>query len=174
MSSLITKIFQGKRTTKQSGYQSQVSEIGTPFEVKHNVHVGFNHATGKIEGLPTPWLNLISDANISQSEQLSNPEAVISALKMVTYSMRKKPKYLGNEDNINNEIQEIEDAWPSSKESSKLLLEEEDEEGEFDDQDYDHEESSTISSTLHKLGNLFLDIFKIISVYHANVSLSGH
>lgn len=154
MSSLINKIFQGKRTTKQSGYQSQVSEIGTPFEVRHNVHVGFNQATGKIEGLPTPWLNLINDANISQSEQLSNPEAVISALKVITYSMRKKPKYLGNEDNINNEIQEIEDAWPSSKESSKLLLEEDEESETQYDEQYDEEESSN-NNTLSKIGKTF-------------------
>lgn len=125
MSNIINKIFPSKRNTKQSGYPNQVSSIGQPFEVRHNVHVGINIATGKIEGLPEPWRNLIKGSNISQSEQLRNPEAVINALKLVTYSMKRKPeKYLANQDMINSEIKEIEDLWPRSKESSKVLLEE--------------------------------------------------
>lgn len=128
MSNIINKIFPGKRNTKQSGYSNQVSNIGQPFEVKHNVHVGINITTGKIEGLPEPWRNLINGSNISPSEQLKNPEAVINALKLVTYSMKRKPeKYLVNQDMINSEIKEIEDCWPRSKESSKILLDDDDE-----------------------------------------------
>lgn len=126
MSNIINRIFTSKRNTKQSGYPSQVSDIGTPFEVRHNVHVGFNHATGKIEGLPKPWLNLINGSHITQAEQANNPEAVISALKLVTYvsSKRAQDKYLVNQDMIDNEIMEIEDTWPRSKDSSKILEEE--------------------------------------------------
>lgn len=128
MSNIINKLFTSKRNqTKQSGYPSQVSSIGRPFQVRHNLHVGYNISTGKIEGLPAPWINLLKGANISTSEQEKNPEAVINALKLVTYSMKRKPeKYLANQDLINNEIKEIEETWPQSKESSKILLDDDD------------------------------------------------
>ncbi|UXI21953.1 neuferricin [Sarcoptes scabiei] len=124
MSNLINKIFPSKRNqTKQSGYPSSVNSIGRPFQVRHNLHVGYNLNTGKIEGLPTPWINLLKGANITSLEQQKNPEAVINALKLVTYSMKRKPeKYLANQEFINDEIQEIEETWPQSKESSKILL----------------------------------------------------
>ncbi|KAJ6215407.1 hypothetical protein RDWZM_009907 [Blomia tropicalis] len=124
MSNLINKIFTNKRNTKQSGTPQPVSEIGAPFEVRHNVHVGYNSTTGKIEGLPAPWLSLINGSNITPHEQAKNPEAVINALKLVTYNMTKNQqnKYLANQDLINSELDEIADTWPRSKESSRVLL----------------------------------------------------
>ncbi len=111
MSHLINKIFGGKPITKRnnkSGLNSEssrVSDIGKPFLVKHNVHVGFNPDTGKIEGLPTPWLDLLQEANISKTEQSENPKAVIDALKCYAYSMRKKPeKWIANQQTIDHEI----------------------------------------------------------------------
>lgn len=131
MSNIINKIFNtGKRNTKQSGYPQTVSQIGEPFEVRHNVHVGFNIATGKIEGLPEPWLCLINGSNITPQEQAKNPQAVINALKLLTHNMSHENKYLANQDMINNELQEIEDAWPRSKESSKVLLDDDDDQQE--------------------------------------------
>jgi hypothetical protein len=120
MSHLINKIFGGKPITKRnnkSGLNSEssrVSDIGKPFLVKHNVHVGFNPDTGKIEGLPTPWLDLLQEANISKTEQSENPKAVIDALKCYAYSMRKKPeKWIANQQTIDHEIEEIEHSWPT-------------------------------------------------------------
>lgn len=128
MSNIINKIFPSRRNqTKQSGYTPVVSNIGRPFQVKHNLHVGYNMDTGQIEGLPTPWVNLLRGANISRTEQQENPEAVINALQLVTYEMQRQPeKYLANQDLINTEIQEIEETWPQSKESSKILLDDDD------------------------------------------------
>ncbi|GBN26697.1 hypothetical protein AVEN_259921-1 [Araneus ventricosus] len=61
MSSLFTKL----RSSKKSSKKDQTpSEIGIPFSVKHNIHVGFNQDTGEIEGLPEPWLRLLQQANI--------------------------------------------------------------------------------------------------------------
>ena len=126
MSNLINKIFGGrpiggtKRQAKvgqsSSEADNRISDIGKPFLVKHNVHVGFNPDTGKIEGLPVPWLNLLEEAHIGTTEQLENPNAVINALKVYAYSMRKKPeKYLANQATIDDETEEIEHMMPGVK-----------------------------------------------------------
>lgn len=120
MSNLINKIFGGKPITKRNNKSgpnpesSRVSDIGKPFLVKHNVHVGFNPDTGKIEGLPTPWLDLLQEANITKIEQSENPKAVIDALKCYAYSVRKKPegKWMTDQRTIDHEIEEIEHSWP--------------------------------------------------------------
>src|ERR1700712_1008758 len=111
MSNLINKIFGGntkrqQKNTPNCEVDNRISDIGKPFLVKHNVHVGFNPDTGKIEGLPTPWLDLLEVAHISKEEQSENPKAVIDALKVYAYSMRKKPeKYLANQQTIDNETE---------------------------------------------------------------------
>lgn len=122
MSNLINKIFGGRpiggtkpkqKNGQTSSEDNRISDIGKPFLVKHNVHVGFNPDTGKIEGLPVPWLDLLQEANIGTTEQLENPNAVINALKVYAYSMRKKPeKFLANQATIDNETEEIEHMMP--------------------------------------------------------------
>lgn len=121
MSNLINKIFGGnaKRQPKNNptievdNRASGASEIGKPFLVKHNVHVGFNPSTGKIEGLPTPWMDLLDANHITKTEQSENPKAVIDALKVYAYSFRKKPdKYMANQQLIDNETEEIEHMIP--------------------------------------------------------------
>lgn len=114
MSHFVNKIFGGKPNKKNKGPVGdiRVSDIGAPFSVKHNVHVGYNPETGKIEGLPKPWLELLQQANITKTEQSANPKAVIDALKVYTYSVRKKTqKFITTQPTIDHEIQEIEDAW---------------------------------------------------------------
>uniref|UniRef100_UPI001A9DFFB3 hypothetical protein n=1 Tax=Pseudomonas sp. 30_B TaxID=2813575 RepID=UPI001A9DFFB3 len=71
MSHFVNKIFGGKPNKKNKGPVGdiRVSDIGAPFSVKHNVHVGYNPETGKIEGLPKPWLELLQQANITKTEQ---------------------------------------------------------------------------------------------------------
>ncbi|CAG2169212.1 unnamed protein product [Oppiella nova] len=119
MSKLVNKIFGGKQMRRdKAGQRSdcppgddshRISDIGTPFLVKHNVHVGLNPDTGKIEGLPTPWQNLLQEANISQTEQLENPKAVLDALKVYNYSIRnKQEKWIANQETIDQETDEIE------------------------------------------------------------------
>ena len=39
-------------------------EIGTPTNVKHNWHVGFNISTGQFEGLPPAWDAWLGTSNI--------------------------------------------------------------------------------------------------------------
>ncbi|RWS13799.1 serine/threonine-protein kinase PAK 3-like protein [Dinothrombium tinctorium] len=95
----------------------RVSDIGQPYSVKHNIHVGYNPATGKIEGLPQPWLDLLQHSNITNVEQKENPKAVINALKYYAYSMKTKPgdKFIATQKTIDEDISEIEREWMSSK-----------------------------------------------------------
>ena len=58
---VFTKLRSSKKSTKKD---QTLTDIGIPFSVKHNIHVGFNEATGEIEGLPEPWLRLLQHANI--------------------------------------------------------------------------------------------------------------
>lgn len=52
MSKLINKLLGGnkEKSRNQTVAENRVSDIGAPYLVKHNVHVGFNPSTGKIEG----------------------------------------------------------------------------------------------------------------------------
>lgn len=154
------KMFTGRqKQTKQSGYPQQVSEIGKPFEVRHNVHVGFNIATGKIEGLPAPWVSLINGANITPAEQANNPEAVLNALKLVTYNETHKDKFIANQDTINQELEEIEGTWPRSKENSRIA---------YDDDEQSPPGSANSSSELldlNKLGMFFLSFSLLVATF---------
>ncbi|XP_067122077.1 serine/threonine-protein kinase PAK 1-like isoform X2 [Centruroides vittatus] len=108
MSGLLTKLISKKTSKKEVSLPP--AEIGKPFSVKHNIHVGCNPSTGEIEGLPDPWLRLLQQANISKSEQTQNPTAVLQALKYYAHSIKKKPeaKYLGTTETVEQESEEIE------------------------------------------------------------------
>ncbi|KAG8185757.1 hypothetical protein JTE90_000740 [Oedothorax gibbosus] len=110
MTSLLTKLRSSKKNSKK---EQAPSEIGIPFSVKHEIHVGFNQNTGEIEGLPDPWLRLIQQANISKSEQSQNPTAVLQALKYYVHSIKKKPsevKFITTAKSVDQESKEIEDS----------------------------------------------------------------
>lgn len=108
MSGFFTKLIPKKSTKRDASIPP--AEIGKPFSVKHNIHVGCNPSTGEIEGLPDPWLRLLQQANISKSEQSQNPTAVLQALKYYAHSIKKKPeaKYLGTSETVEEESEEIE------------------------------------------------------------------
>lgn len=109
-----------KNSVSSSSNNSQspnriASDIGQPYLVKHNIHVGYNPETGKIEGLPKPWLDLLSQANISPLEQSTNPKAVIDALKYYAHTVKKTNgnKFLTTQADIDADLREIDREWPS-------------------------------------------------------------
>jgi serine/threonine protein kinase len=53
--------------------------VSQPYNVKHQVHVDFNSSTG-FSGLPREWERLLQ-GNISKSEVLENPDAVLDVLE---------------------------------------------------------------------------------------------
>ena len=52
-----------KAKSKSSDFDDNIMEISMPTNVKHEVHVGFDSATGQFFGLPPVW-----DAWLQQSK----------------------------------------------------------------------------------------------------------
>lgn len=61
---LAAKKTRNKNKDKDVNSLDGPSEIGAPYEFKHNIHVGFNAETGNFDGLPEPWLKLLQSSNI--------------------------------------------------------------------------------------------------------------
>lgn len=69
--------------------------------------------TNKIEGLPKAWLSLLQNSKISETEQNTNPKAVVDALKYYCQTIKKpnQNKYLVTQDTL-DDIRDIEaDSW---------------------------------------------------------------
>mmetsp|Transcript_20370 Transcript_20370/g.34761 ORF Transcript_20370/g.34761 Transcript_20370/m.34761 type:complete len:488 (-) Transcript_20370:14-1477(-) len=60
---------------------SDYSNVSSPFNLEHKIHVDFNSATG-FSGLPTAWEEKLGLAGIDKAMVLDNPDAVLDILKM--------------------------------------------------------------------------------------------
>ena len=106
---------EGKKKSSSPLNPGRASDIGQPYLVKHNIHVGYNPSTGKIEGLPQPWIEWLSQANIGKLEQSTNPKAVIDALKYYAHTVKQgaNAKFLTTQKDIDEDVKEIDREWPS-------------------------------------------------------------
>lgn len=59
-------------------------EIGSPFGVERNLHVGFNQETGEFTDLPPDWAALLGSSGLSQQEIRAAPDAVRQVLAFAT------------------------------------------------------------------------------------------
>lgn len=88
---LITKSFRNSKSNKSENANSNASSGGSgatdksvisgPTGFAHTVHVGYDPVRGEFTGMPESWMRLLKEAEISQSEQKKNPEAVLNVLK---------------------------------------------------------------------------------------------
>lgn len=69
-------------------------QIGRPHNVQHRIHVVYNPNTGKMDGLPLEWQQLIDSANITQKEQQENSAILLEALKFYNHSLHNDVKYI--------------------------------------------------------------------------------
>ncbi|KAI1294704.1 Serine/threonine-protein kinase PAK 1 [Halotydeus destructor] len=120
MNTLLSKLKPtSKKKVQQQSSSSRASDIGAPYLVKHNIHVGFNSSTGRIEGLPQPWLEWLAQANISKTEQSENPEAVLDALKYYAHNKTQNGiKYLATQNTMDEDMKKIDKEWPRYKSTS--------------------------------------------------------
>ncbi|XP_050026053.1 serine/threonine-protein kinase PAK 1 [Dermacentor andersoni] len=112
-----------RKENKRSVDSGVIEEIGQPFQVSHVVHVGYNPATGDVEGLPEPWLKLLQHANISAKEQSKHPTAVLQALKYYQHSIKNKngvAKFLATKETVEQESKEIADTLPEMSDDEGL------------------------------------------------------
>ncbi|EGC39974.1 hypothetical protein DICPUDRAFT_91113 [Dictyostelium purpureum] len=59
---------------------SEYSTVSQPFNLKHEVHVDFNSATG-FSGLPKEWEVILKSSNVSKQEVLDKPSEWLSVLE---------------------------------------------------------------------------------------------
>lgn len=52
------------KKTKSTGSE-QISEIGAPFGIAHNIHVGFDNEAGTFVGLPPAWKEWLKHSQIT-------------------------------------------------------------------------------------------------------------
>lgn len=88
------------KSTKITRLQNEKPVISSPSNFEHTIHVGFDAHTGEFTGMPESWAKLLSQSNISKSEQKKNPQAVLDVLKYYDTSTKEKdiqkPKYMTN------------------------------------------------------------------------------
>lgn len=82
-------LFSSKKDKHAKENERQISEIGMPTNVVHDIHVGKNKATGELEGLPKTWQRIM-DSQITKDEQNQNPDAAYQAVRFYNYSIKKK------------------------------------------------------------------------------------
>ncbi|XP_052784047.1 serine/threonine-protein kinase PAK 3-like isoform X2 [Mya arenaria] len=72
--------------------------ISSPLNFEHTVHVGFDPLTGEFTGMPESWARLLSQSDISISEQRKNPQTVLDVLNFYESSTKKndESKFLTN------------------------------------------------------------------------------
>lgn len=69
--------------------------IGRPQNVQHRIHVVRNPTTGKMDGLPVEWQQLIDSSNITPQEQQEHSAALLEALKFYNHhSLHNDVKYI--------------------------------------------------------------------------------
>lgn len=84
-----------KMKTPKSNKMTKIKEsdkpvISPPLNFEHTVHVGFDHTTGEFTGMPESWARLLSQSNISKTEQKKNPQAVLDVLNYYDNSAKEK------------------------------------------------------------------------------------
>lgn len=114
----LVKLFRGgtKKDGNINGAERESNmNIGSPTNVTHNWHVGFNADTQSFDGLPPAWSAWLAQSDISKKEQTQNPNAVINALKTYENSIRYKAKghnkYIGDTSSM-DELREEEEIEP--------------------------------------------------------------
>lgn len=62
------------------------SKVSIPTNFVHQVHVGFDPATGAFTGLPDQWTKLLNASSITKEDTAKNPQAVLDVLEFYTDS----------------------------------------------------------------------------------------
>jgi hypothetical protein len=56
-------------------------EIGTPYDYKQHLHVGFDPVTGTFQGLPPDWTAMLSSSGISAQEASQHSDSILKVLE---------------------------------------------------------------------------------------------
>ncbi|GAA6064181.1 hypothetical protein JCM10212_002923 [Sporobolomyces blumeae] len=64
--------------------RSPLGSVSGPTDFVHQVHVGFDPASGALTGLPEQWTRLLKSSAITKEDYAKNPQAVLNALEFYT------------------------------------------------------------------------------------------
>uniref|UniRef100_A0AC35U336 Non-specific serine/threonine protein kinase n=1 Tax=Rhabditophanes sp. KR3021 TaxID=114890 RepID=A0AC35U336_9BILA len=84
---LLGRIFTGSSNDSDSGSDPATTEISSPYNTVHRIHVG--HDGEKFVGLPDTWMDILR-RDISEADQKKNPKAVVTALKFYAAAFKSK------------------------------------------------------------------------------------
>jgi len=84
--------FGKKKSGKKSKKDDEKFEVSAPFNIKHDVHVDFNSATG-LRGLPQEWEAMVTSSGINKKEVTENKDALLEVLEFQSrYQQDQKRK----------------------------------------------------------------------------------
>lgn len=61
----IKDFFTRRKKAKSTSGNEHISEIGAPFGISHNIHVGIDTEAGTFVGLPPAWQEWLKQSNIT-------------------------------------------------------------------------------------------------------------
>ena len=76
----LKKLFTRSDKKSKSSGSEQISEIGAPFGISHNIHVGFDNDAGTFVGLPPAWQEWLKKSNITWVEAQFKPRLVLGSV----------------------------------------------------------------------------------------------
>lgn len=85
----------GYHSSGSQSYDSLSTQVSSPINFTHKVHVGFDPASGNFTGLPDTWKSLLQHSKITNEDWKKDPVAVIEVLEF--YSDINNPN--GNNNN---------------------------------------------------------------------------
>ncbi|CDS38239.1 PAK box P21 Rho binding [Echinococcus multilocularis] len=88
--------------------------ISGPTDVKHDLHVVFDHTIGDFLGMPPQWVQLLKSSNIPSSEQAKNPDLMLDVLQCYDESAKPKEKYMTNFSGVNSSSGSVDSMSQSS------------------------------------------------------------
>eukprot|EP01122_Echinamoeba_exundans_P006210 TRINITY_DN1706_c0_g1_i2.p1 TRINITY_DN1706_c0_g1~~TRINITY_DN1706_c0_g1_i2.p1 ORF type:complete len:625 (-),score=155.41 TRINITY_DN1706_c0_g1_i2:203-2077(-) len=84
--------FGKKKSGKKNKKDDDKFEVSAPFNIKHDVHVDFNSATG-LRGLPQEWETMITSSGIGKKDAVENKDALLEVLEFQSrYQQDQKRK----------------------------------------------------------------------------------
>src|SRR5688500_17449600 len=89
LGSLVSKVKSGLSALARSSGDSYEPEeestneivIGTPVNIHHEMHIGYNPVTRRCEGLPPEWSALLAGSGITSEEAEADPDTVLEVLQ---------------------------------------------------------------------------------------------
>jgi len=86
---LLNSLF-GKKEKGETFQITESSEIGIPFDFKHEMKVTVDSETGKLKGVPKEWEKIIKEAGLTVEELEQNADLIDKSIGFIEGKKAKK------------------------------------------------------------------------------------